>query len=156
MRGLAVERNEKELHMAIKRGASAVWNGSLKEGKGTISTGSGLLQGAQYSFGTRFEEGVGTNPEELIASAHAGCFSMALSAQLTNAGTPPESVATKATVSMEKTDAGFTVTAVHLDVVAKVPGATQEGFEKAAGEAKTGCPISRLLNATITMSAKLE
>lgn len=140
----------------IKRKASAVWNGTLKEGRGTISTGSGLLVDAQYSFGTRFEEGKGTNPEELVAAAHSGCFSMALSAQLTNAGTPPERVATSATVSMDKTDAGFTVTAVHLDVVAKVPGATPESFEKAANDAKTGCPISRLLNAEITMTAKLE
>ena len=142
--------------MVIKRNASAVWNGTLKEGKGTISSGSGLLRDAQYSFGTRFEEGEGTNPEELVGAAHAGCFSMALSAQLTNAGTPPERVATKATVSMEKKEVGFTVTAVHLDVTARVPGITQEAFEAAANEAKNGCPISRLLKAEITMTAKLE
>ena len=140
----------------MKRKASAVWNGSLKEGKGTISTDSGLLSQAQYSFGTRFEDGKGTNPEELIAAAHAGCFSMALSGQLTNAGTPPDSVATTATVTLEKKDAGFTVTNVHLDVAAKVPGATQESFETAANNAKTGCPISRLLNTEITMTARLE
>jgi len=140
----------------MKRNASAVWNGSLKEGKGTISTESGLLKEAQYSFGTRFENGVGTNPEELIAAAHAGCFSMALSGQLTTAGTPPESVATTATVTLEKLEAGFTVTGVHLDVTAKVPGATPESFETAANNAKKGCPISRLLNAEITMTAKLE
>ena len=140
----------------MKRKGSAVWNGSLKEGKGTVSTESGLLSNAQYSFSTRFEEGKGTNPEELIAAAHAGCFSMALSGQLTNAGTPPESVATTATVTMEKKEAGFTVTGVHLDVTAKVPGATQEGFDTAANNAKTGCPISRLLNAEITMTARLE
>jgi osmotically inducible protein OsmC len=139
----------------VKRNASAVWKGSLKEGKGTISTESGLLKDAQYSFSTRFEEGKGTNPEELIAAAHAGCFSMALSGQLTTAGTPPESVNTTATVTMEKKEAGFTVTAVHLDVVAKVPGATQQSFDTAANNAKTGCPISRLLNAEITMTAKL-
>ena len=139
----------------MKRKASAQWNGTLKEGKGTISTASGVLKDTQYSFSTRFEEGAGTNPEELIAGAHAGCFSMALSAQLTNAGTPPESVKTEATVTLEKTDAGFTVTGVHLDVTARVPGATQESFDTAANNAKTGCPISRLLNATITMSAKL-
>lgn len=139
----------------MKRKASAVWNGTLKEGKGTISTGSGLLQNAQYSFGTRFEDGVGTNPEELIAAAHAGCFSMALSGQLTTAGTPAEQIDTTATVTMEKTEAGFTVTNVHLEVTARVPDATQEGFETAAGNAKTGCPISRLLNASITMTAKL-
>jgi osmotically inducible protein OsmC len=141
--------------MKIKRNASAQWNGGLKDGKGTISTSSGVLQKTQYSFGTRFEDGVGTNPEELIAAAHAGCFSMALSGQLTNAGTPPESIDTTATVTMEKTDAGFTVTGVHLEVTAKVPGIDQAAFETAAGNAKTGCPISRLLNATITMDAKL-
>ena len=140
----------------MKRKASAVWNGSLKEGRGTISTESGVLDGAQYSFGTRFEDGKGTNPEELIGAAHAGCFSMALSSQLTNAGTPPERVATEATVTLEKKEAGFTVTAVHLEVVAKVPGATQESFETAANNAKSGCPISRLLNAEITMTARLE
>jgi len=140
----------------MKRNASAVWNGSLKEGKGTISSESGLLKEAQYSFGTRFENGVGTNPEELIAAAHAGCFSMALSGQLTTAGTPPERVATTATVTLEKLEAGFTVTGVHLDVTAKVPGATAESFETAANNAKKGCPISRLLNAEITMTAKLE
>ncbi len=140
----------------MKRKASAVWNGNLKEGKGTISTESGLLSDAQYSFGTRFEEGKGTNPEELIAAAHAGCFSMALSGQLTTAGTPPSRIATSATVTMEKLEAGFTVTSVHLDVVASVPGATQEGFDTAAANAKKGCPISRLLNAEITMTARLE
>jgi len=140
----------------MKRKASAVWNGTLKEGRGTISTESGVLDGAQYSFSTRFEDGKGTNPEELIGAAHAGCFSMALSSQLTNAGTPPDSVATEATVTLEKKEAGFTVTAVHLDVVAKVPGATQESFETAANNAKAGCPISRLLNAEITMTARLE
>lgn len=140
----------------MKREASAVWTGSLKEGNGRISTPSGVLKDAQYSFGTRFENGQGTNPEELIAAAHAGCFSMALSAQLTNAGTPPASVATTAAVTLEKTDAGFTVTRIHLDVVASVPGATQESFDTAAGNAKTGCPISRLLNAEITMTARLQ
>ncbi len=141
--------------MKIKRNASAQWNGGLKDGKGTISTSSGVLQQTQYSFGTRFEDGIGTNPEELIAAAHAGCFSMALSGQLTNAGTPPESIETTATVTMEKLDAGFTVTGVHLDVTARVPGIDQAAFETAATNAKTGCPISRLLNATITMDAKL-
>lgn len=140
----------------MKRKASAVWNGSLKEGNGRISTESGLLREAQYSFGTRFENGIGTNPEELIAAAHAGCFSMALSGQLTNAGHAPENVNTTATVTLEKTDAGFTVTAVHLDVKAKVPGIDQAGFDTAANNAKTGCPISRLLNTQITMDAKLE
>ena len=140
----------------LKRNASAVWNGDLKQGTGQISTASGALENTQYSFATRFENGVGTNPEELIAAAHAGCFSMALSGQLTTAGHPPESVNTTATVSMDKTEAGFTVTAVHLDVTARVPGIDQQGFETAANNAKTGCPISRLLKADITMSARLE
>jgi osmotically inducible protein OsmC len=140
----------------MKRKASAVWNGTLKEGRGTISTESGLLENAQYSFGTRFEDGKGTNPEELIAAAHAGCFSMALSGQLTTAGTPADRIATTAAVTLEKTDAGFTVTAVHLDVSAKVPGATPESFDTAANNAKAGCPISRLLKAEITMTARLE
>jgi osmotically inducible protein OsmC len=140
----------------MKRSASAVWNGGLKDGKGTISTQSGVLSDTQYSFSTRFEEGKGTNPEELIAAAHAGCFSMALSAQLNNAGKTAERIQTEAVVTLEKTDAGFTVTAVHLKVRAKVPGTTPPEFEKAANEAKTGCPISRLLKAEITMETKLE
>jgi lipoyl-dependent peroxiredoxin len=137
------------------RKASAVWNGSLKEGKGKISTESKVLSNAQYSFSTRFEDGIGTNPEELIAAAHAGCFSMALSAQLGNAGITPESIETTAAVTLEKTDAGFTVTKVHLDVAAKIPGANQAAFDTAAQNAKAGCPISRLLKAEITMTAKL-
>jgi osmotically inducible protein OsmC len=137
------------------RKASAVWNGSLKEGKGKISTESKVLSNAQYSFSTRFEDGIGTNPEELIAAAHAGCFSMALSAQLGNAGITPESIETTASVTLEKTDAGFTVTKVHLDVAAKIPGANQAAFDTAAQNAKAGCPISRLLKAEITMTAKL-
>jgi len=140
----------------MKRKASAEWNGSLKDGNGVISTESGLLNKAQYSFSTRFENGAGTNPEELIAAAHAGCFSMALSAQLTTAGTPPARVATTATVTLEKTEPGFTVTNVHLDFTASVPGATEAGFQEAAGNAKKGCPISRLLNTEITMTARLE
>src|SRR5256885_131834 len=130
----------------MQRTASAQWKGGLKDGKGTVSTQSGVLSQTQYSFSTRFENGVGTNPEELIAAAHAGCFSMALSGQLTTAGTPPERVATTATVTLEKLDAGFTVTKIHLEVAAKVPGATEESFETAANNAKKGCPISRLLN----------
>jgi lipoyl-dependent peroxiredoxin len=140
----------------MKRKASAVWRGGLKDGKGTISTDSGVLSETQYSFGTRFENGVGTNPEELIGAAHAGCFSMALSGQLGNAGLVAESIKTTATVTMEKTEAGFTVTEVHLDVKAKIPGATQQAFETAANNAKAGCPISRLLKANITMQAVLE
>ena len=140
----------------MKRKASAVWQGGLKDGKGTISTDSGVLSNTQYSFSTRFENGVGTNPEELIGAAHAGCFSMALSGQLGNAGLTAESINTTATVTLDKTEAGFTVTEVHLEVRAKIPGATKEAFETAANNAKAGCPISRLLNAKITMDASLE
>lgn len=138
------------------RKASAVWNGSLKEGKGTISTDSGVLSKTQYSFSTRFENGAGTNPEELIAAAHAGCFTMALSAQLGNAGFTPQSLETTAAVTLEKLEAGFTITKVHLDVTAVVPGADQAAFDTAAANAKAGCPISRLLKAEITMSARLS
>lgn len=140
----------------MKREASAVWKGGLKEGNGTMSTGSGALAALKYSFGTRFEEAPGTNPEELIAAAHAGCFSMALSAELGQAGFTAESVMTSATVRLEKTDAGFTITSVHLDVTARVPGADQRAFEAAANKAKTGCPVSRVLKAQITMKAYLE
>ena len=140
----------------MKRQASALWKGGLKDGKGTIATESGVLSNAQYSFTTRFENGIGTNPEELIGAAHAGCFSMALSAQLGNAGMTAESIATTATVTMEKTDAGFTITNVHLDVHAKIPGGKADLFKKATEEAKVGCPISRLLKAGVTMDAKLE
>jgi len=140
----------------MKRSASAVWRGGLKDGKGSLSTDSGVLSDTQYSFGTRFEDGIGTNPEELIGAAHAGCFSMALSAQLGNAGLTAESIRTKAAVTLEKTDAGFTITAIHLDVTAKVPGADRAAFETAANAAKAGCPVSRVLNAAITMDAKLE
>ena len=137
------------------RKASAVWKGSLKEGKGTISTDSGVLSNTQYSFSTRFENGKGTNPEELIAAAHAGCFTMALSAQLGNAGITPETLETTASLTLEKLDAGFTVTKVHLDVAGRIPGNDKAAFEKAAQEAKAGCPISRLLKAEITMTARL-
>lgn len=140
----------------MKRKASAVWNGGLKDGKGTISTDSKVLSDTQYSFSTRFEEGIGTNPEELIAAAHAGCFSMALSGQLGSAGLTAEKISTTATVKLEKTDAGFAITTVHLDVTAKVPGADKQAFETAANNAKTGCPVSKVLNATITMDARLE
>ncbi|MBZ0187215.1 MAG: OsmC family protein [Candidatus Obscuribacterales bacterium] len=140
----------------MKRKASAQWQKGLKDGKGTISTDSGVLANTQYSFGTRFEDGKGTNPEELIAAAHAGCFSMALSAQLGEAGLTPDSVKTEATVKLEKLDSGFEVTEVHLEVVARIPGATAEQFDTAANNAKTGCPISKLLNAKITMNTKLE
>ena len=140
----------------MERSASAVWTGTLKEGSGTISAPSGVLRDAAYSFATRFETAPGTNPEELIAAAHAGCFSMALSGKLTAAGLTPTRIATTATVTMEKTDAGMTVTAVHLKTSAKVPGATADAFASAADGAKATCPISRLLNAKITLDAKLE
>jgi osmotically inducible protein OsmC len=140
----------------MRRKASAVWNGGLKDGKGTISTDSGVLSETQYSFSTRFEDGQGTNPEELIAAAHAGCFSMALSGQLAQAELTADSIRTTATVRLEKMDAGFTITSVHLDVTAKVPGADEQAFEKAANNAKAGCPVSRVLNAEITMEARLE
>ena len=138
------------------RKASAEWRGSLKEGKGTISAESGAIANLPYSFKTRFEGEKGTNPEELIGAAHAGCFSMALSAQLGGAGMTPESIRTTAAVTLEKVGEGFSVTAVHLDVTAKIPGADKGAFEKAANEAKSGCPISKLLNAKITMDARLE
>lgn len=139
----------------MKRNASAVWTGGLKDGKGTVSTESGVLNKTQYSFSTRFEDGKGTNPEELVAAAHAGCFSMALSGQLGNLGLTAESINTNATVTFEKLEAGWTVTEVHLDVTAKIPGADPAKFETAANNAKTGCPISRLLNTKITMQARL-
>ncbi len=140
----------------MKRSATAMWNGDLKSGKGTISTESGVLSNSQYSFATRFEQGKGTNPEELIAAAHAGCFSMALSLQLAEAGLVAQSITTKATVTLEKTDAGFAITQSHLDLTARIPGASQQAFEKATDAAKNGCPVSKLLNAKITLDRKLE
>ena len=140
----------------MERKASAVWKGGLKDGKGTVSSTSGVLSNTPYSFATRFEGTPGTNPEELIAAAHAGCFSMALSAQLGGANLKADSISTQATLTMEKLDAGWAITKVHLDVVAKVPGASAEAFNKAAEDAKAGCPVSKVLNAKISMNAKLE
>jgi len=140
----------------MKRNASAVWNGGLKDGKGTISSDSGVLADTQYSFSTRFEDGKGTNPEELIAAAHAGCFSMALSAQLGTMGLTPARISTSASVSLDKVGDGFAITAVHLVVKASVPGADAAQFETAANNAKAGCPVSKVLKATITMDATLE
>jgi osmotically inducible protein OsmC len=140
----------------MKRRGSAHWEGGIRDGRGTVSTDSGVLSEAQYSFSTRFEDGKGTNPEELIAAAHAGCFSMALSKQLEDAGMKAESIDTGAAVTLEKTDAGFTITKVHLDVTARIPGGDASAFETAANNAKAGCPVSRLLNAEITLEAKLE
>jgi osmotically inducible protein OsmC len=139
----------------MQRTASARWNGGLKDGRGVLSTASGVLSNTPYSFSMRFENAKGTNPEELVAAAHAGCFSMALSAELGKLGLTPESIETKATLNFEKTDAGFTVTSIHLDVGAKVPKADKSTLDKAADAAKKGCPISRLLNTQITMSARL-
>lgn len=140
----------------MQRKASAVWKGGLKDGKGTVSSASGILSNTPYSFSTRFENAPGTNPEELIAAAHAACFSMALSAQLSGANLTPESISTSATLTMEKLDAGWTITAVHLDVAARVPKADQAAFNTAAENAKSGCPVSKVLKAQITMNARLE
>jgi osmotically inducible protein OsmC len=139
------------------RSASAVWQGTLKDGSGVVSTESGVLKETQYSFKTRFEDGIGTNPEELIAAAHAGCFTMALSAQLTNAGFTPEKLETSAVATFEKTEPGFTITKIVLTTVASVPGASQEAFATAAANAKAGCPISRLFagNTEIVLNATL-
>jgi osmotically inducible protein OsmC len=140
----------------MQRKASAVWKGGLKDGKGTISSDSGVLKDTKYSFSTRFEGEPGTNPEELIAAAHAGCFSMALSAQLGGLGFTPEQIATQAAVTLDKVDAGFAITAVHLTVRARIPGADAAKFQQAADAAKSGCPVSKVLNAKITMDAQLE
>jgi peroxiredoxin, OsmC subfamily len=140
----------------MKRKASAVWKGGIREGRGSLTTESGILSNTQYSFATRFENGAGTNPEELIAAAHAGCFSMAFSGQLGAAGFTAETINTAATVTIEKQGEGFAITAVHLDVKAKIPGASIEAFNMAARKAKEGCPVSKVLNASITMDAMLE
>ncbi|HVB58518.1 MAG: OsmC family protein [Candidatus Acidiferrales bacterium] len=140
----------------MERAATAVWNGALKDGKGTISTQSGVLSEAPYSFVTRFENAKGTNPEELIAAAHAGCFTMALAAQLGTMNFTPESLHTTATVTLEKLDAGWTISKIHLDVAARLRGISSADFESAAAGAKQNCPVSRLLKAEITMTARLE
>lgn len=141
----------------IKRIGSAHWEGGLLDGNGTVSTASGVLAKTQYSFKTRFESGAGTNPEELIAAAHAGCFSMALSKQLEDAGIKAQSIDTTATVSFDKVDGGFAITEIHLDLTAKIPGADKAKFDQAAANAKAGCPISKLFkgNTNITLDAKL-
>jgi osmotically inducible protein OsmC len=140
----------------MKRTATAEWQGDLMKGKGTISTESGVLSQTPYSFSTRFEGVRGTNPEELIAAAHSGCFTMALSAELGKAGMTATSLQTTAAVTLEKTDAGWTVTSIHLDLKAKIPGADKAKFDTAVATAKANCPISRLLNAKISLDAKLE
>lgn len=140
----------------MNRKASAVWTGGLKDGNGKISADSGVLSNVPYSAGTRFERVEGTSPEELIAAAHAGCFSMAFSGELGNAGMKPETIRTTATVTIEKQAVGFAITAVHLDVAAKVPGANAGAFDTAANAAKEGCPVSKVLKARVTMNARLE
>jgi lipoyl-dependent peroxiredoxin len=140
----------------MKRTASANWQGALKDGKGTVSTESGVLQNIPYGFSTRFENAKGTNPEELVAAAHAGCFTMALSAQLGERGLKPDRLETKADLTFEKVEAGWTITSVHLSVKGRVPGTDAATFDKAANAAKSGCPISRLLKTNITMEARLE
>jgi lipoyl-dependent peroxiredoxin len=140
----------------MQRNASAHWNGGLKDGKGTITSASGVLKNTPYSFSTRFEGQPGTNPEELIAAAHAGCFTMALSAQLGAAGMTAQSIDTTATVTLEKLDSGFAITSVHLQVKARIPGADKAKFDQAARNAETGCPVSKVLNAKITMDASVE
>jgi lipoyl-dependent peroxiredoxin len=140
----------------MKRTANAHWTGDLKAGKGHISTASGVLAGTPYSFSTRFEEGKGTNPEELLAAAHAGCFTMALSAQLAGAGLTAESLQTECTITLDKLADGWTITESHLDLAAKVPGATEETFAAAVHNAETGCPVSKLYKAKITVAYKLE
>ena len=140
----------------MQRKASAAWQGGLKDGKGTLSSDSGVLEQTPYSFQTRFESTPGTNPEELIAAAHAGCFTMALSAQLGSAGLTAERLETTATVSLEKDGDGFSITRSHLDLVARIPGADQAKFDAAVKAAETGCPVSKVLNAQISVSARLE
>jgi lipoyl-dependent peroxiredoxin len=139
----------------MQRTGSAHWSGGLRDGKGTVSTASGVLKQTQYSFSTRFENGVGTNPEELLAAAHAGCFTMALSKQLEDAGMKAQSLDTKATVTLDKVDGGFGITEVHLELTAQIPGADKAKFEKAAADAKAGCPVSKLFNTKITLTTNL-
>ncbi len=140
----------------MKRTASAEWNGDLTSGKGVVSSESGVLKDEAYSFKTRFEDGRGTNPEELIAAAHAGCFSMALSHELASAGHKPKSVKTRASVQLDKVEGGFSISAVHLNVEAHVPGIKRADFDKLAEGAKQNCPVSKVLNAEITMEAELQ
>lgn len=139
----------------MKKTASAHWQGDLKQGKGTISTESGALKENPYGFNTRFEDTPGTNPEELVGAAHAGCFSMAFSMLLGEEDFTPDSIDTKATVTLEKQSDGFSITAVHLEMQARIPGIDQAKFEEIAKKAKIGCPVSKLLNADITLDATL-
>jgi osmotically inducible protein OsmC len=138
------------------RKASAIWKGGLQDGSGTISTETGVLSSAPYGFKSRFESGKGTNPEELLGAAHAGCFSMALSLMLGQAGMTAEKIETQAAITLEKVGDGFAITASHLEVTAKIPGADSAKFQEAANKAKAGCPLSKVMNARITMNARLE
>ena len=140
----------------MKRTAQAHWQGDLKAGKGTLTAPSGVLKTTPYSFQTRFEDQPGTNPEELLAAAHAGCFTMALSAQLANAGMVADSLDTTCTITLEKTDGGFAITGSHLELKAKIPGANKEAFDTAVKNAETGCPVSKLYKTNITVSSTLE
>lgn len=142
--------------MIIKKNGSAAWSGGIKDGTGTVSTETGVLDKAPYGFNARFEGGKGTNPEELIAAAHASCFTMAVSGTLGEAGMTAKQMNTTATVSLEKVEGGFAITAVHLTLVASIPGANKEAFEAAALKAKQNCPVSKLFNAAITLDARLE
>ncbi|HVW20421.1 MAG TPA: OsmC family protein [Opitutaceae bacterium] len=140
----------------MKRTASAIWQGDLKQGKGSLTVPSGTLKETPYSFRDRFESGAGTNPEELIAAAHAGCFSMALSAALGGAGIKPERIATRAELTLEQVQGDWTISAIHLDLAARIPGLADGKFQEFASGAKANCPVSRVLNAKITLSARLE
>ena len=140
----------------MERSAKAQWKGDLRTGTGTISAASGVLSNTPYSFKDRFEQGTGTNPEELLAAAHAGCFSMALSAELQKQGLKADSIDTTCTITLDKEGAGFAIKKSHLDLTAKVPGASQDAFNRAAQAAKEGCPVSKLFDTEITLEAKLE
>lgn len=139
----------------MKRTASAIWNGDLKQGKGTLSAPGGVLNNTPYSFTSRFESGPGTNPEELIAAAHAGCFTMALSAFLGTAGYTPQELSTRATLTLDQVAGNWTITTIHLELTGRVPGVTAAKFDELAKDAKANCPVSRLLKAEITLSAQL-
>jgi osmotically inducible protein OsmC len=141
---------------SIRREASAQWQGAGKDGKGTLTTQSGTLRDTPYSFHTRFEDGAGTNPEELIAAAHAGCFSMALAFQLSGAGHPPQELRTTAKLRMDQDGAGFKIAAITLSLKARVPGISRDEFQRLADAAKAGCPVSKVLNAEITLEAELD
>ena len=140
----------------MKRSAQAHWSGDLKSGAGSVTTASATLSNAPYSFHTRFEEGKGTNPEELLAAAHAGCFTMAVSAQLANAGLKADSLDTTCTITLDRKDGSFAITESRLELKAKIPGATQQAFDQAVEAAKAGCPVSKLFNTNITLTASLE